>query len=148
MAPKAATTTKRGRGADADDESESGPGDNQFDPNGEDLEDLYERVAKNDRMVDSLNEKIRLKVQPERDKIKKIREAQKKAVDKLVDDGYPTSVLKAFLRKRRMIAQAENTADGLDTKLKRQFERAEQAWLDFRGSAPMLGKAGVVAADE
>lgn len=138
--PKTVVDMKRGKAVDDFKVPVDGTGEdkntghNSFEPSGETLDELFAVADEVEDKVAELKEKMRLKTQPEREKIKELNKRTKAARDKLVDDGYGTMELNATLRRRSLQRQAEKVVEQLDPAMKKRFDQMQQAWKDFRST--------------
>lgn len=141
-APRTVRDTKRGKAADdyqvpVDGKSEEG--DNSFVPAGETLDEILELVRQEDDEIEKLNDKIKTKTQPERDKIKACRERIGEAKERLVGDGYKAALLDVLIGEMRDRRKADKRKEQLDPAHQKQLKAYHEAWKAFRGTP--LGQA-------
>jgi len=114
-----------------------GLGDNSgWEPNGETLDEFFELADRQDDEVEQIQEQLRLKAEPFKEKIKSAKAVIGEARDKLVDAGYPTKELNTLLKQHRLRRQADRATKELDDGQKERHHKMEEA---FRKAAGIPG---------
>lgn len=123
---------RRQRAAANDDERGEGDNSKNWEPSGDELDELFAVIDEEDAAIAKNNDANRLKNQAHRTAIAK-------GIKRLVQDGYPTKELSTLIREHRLKRKVSNIAKELDEDMTERFQKMQKAWADFR-SMP-LGQA-------
>ncbi len=131
---------KRGKAADGHKVPVGGTGDDASPPkdhnfaySGETIDEYLAKCAETEKQIEALDDKIRVKTEPERTKKAELRKKLKDAKAVLVGDGYHSSILDVMAGEQRDRRHAEKRKEQLDPELQARLKKAKEAWEDWRG---------------
>lgn len=135
---KTVTDLKRGKASEnhqvpVDGDTDT-KGHNSFEPKGDTLDELMALEREADAKIAELREKMRLKCEPERQKIKEWKDKTKEARDQLVGDGYPAAELNIMVADLKDDLKKQRRREEMDPVQKKRHAAMERAWNDFRST--------------
>src|SRR5690242_967202 len=131
---KGGRSAKNGKAANDDDFDRGGPdgarkqrgmGDNgAFEPDGDQIAEFLEVVDRHDAELAAIDERMRLKTQPDREARKKVAKKTSDAKGSIIKDhpGLGAKELDALIRAHRMKRDSEKVQEELDDNPKQRFK--------------------------